>query len=401
MDYRIPVKGWPAGVDNVQPDIDVTSGALRSALNVDIFDGGKLKLRNGFMRRAAVLGADSIWSHSDLAVGYYTAGGSVFQIDQNFTSVAVVTGLSPALPVAFCNVNGEVFWSNAAATGRILNGVNRPWGVSAPANVPTLTQTTGSMEPGVYQVSVTYRTASGEEGPATTPATITLTAVGGISVSNISVPVDTGVTLKNVYVSAQNGDVMYRADALPSAQTSVVMSAPPQQAVVMRSQNFSVMPPGGILAHRNGVVYSANGPYIFHSEPLRFGMCNRAKSFFAFPSDVTVMLAVPEGLYVVADKTYFLENPATDDVVQRVLLPFGAAANTGVYLPGGTEVAWFSHRGQVVASAGEAKVVTEAHYTPAIMLQGASVVREQQGIRQIITVARRVGDNSQLEFTGA
>lgn len=401
MEYQVSVKGWPVGVDNIQPDIDVTAGALRSALNVDIFDGGKIRLRNGFTRRISAVGASSMWSHPDLDIGYYMAGGTIFQIDQNFVTTPVVTGLTPTLPVAFCYVNGEVFWSNTVATGRILGGVNRPWGVEAPANVPILTATAGALEPGTYQVSVAFRTASGEEGPATSPTTITLPTLGGITISNIPVPVDPSVTLKNIYVSTQNGDVLYRAETIPAAQTSLTISVTPPATVAMRGQNFSVMPAGTILAHRNGVIYSATGPYIFHSEPMRYGMCNRAKNFYMFPSDVTIMLSVPEGLYVVADKTYFLENPGTPDVIQRVLLPFGAASGTGVYMPGGTEVAWFSHRGQVIAAGGQAKVITEEHFAPVIMLQGASMVREQRGIRQIVTVTHRVGNRNPLEYTGA
>lgn len=400
MDYTVPIAGWPLGVDNVQPEYAIDSGALRAATNVDIFDGGKVRLRKGITEVAAVIGANSLWSDPMLSVAYYAAGGSIYSLDALDVSTAVVTGLSPSLPVVFHQVNGEVFWSNTAVTGRIVAGVNRPWGLETPASQPVLTATTGGLEAGTYQVAVTYRNAAGEESGAQNAVVLTLASTGGVAISALPVPVDASITLKNIYMTSQNGDGLYKVATIPAAQTTYNAVTLPAQTVVLKTQDFTPMPAGNILAHRNGQIFSAVGPYVFYSEPMRYGLHNPVTNFYMYPADVSVMLSTPDGLYICADKSYFLAAPGTSEVEQKILFPFGAAAGTGVYLPNETDVAWFSHRGQVMASGGQAKVITEKHFAPDIMMQGASLVREQQGLRQIINVSRQSSTNS-LEYTGA
>lgn len=399
MNYTVPINGWPLGMDNIQPDYAVEPGALRSAANVDIFDGGKLRLRKGITSVAAAVGANSLWSDPMLSVAYYAAGGSIYSFSRLGVSTAVVTGLSPALPVVYHQVNGEVFWSNTVATGRFVAGVNRPWGLETPASQPVLAATTGGLEAGTYQIAVTYRNAAGEESGAQNAVAVTLAAVGGVAISALPVPVDASITLKNIYMTLQNGDVLYKVATIAAAQATYTVATAPAPTVVLKTQDFTPMPAGSILAHRNGQIFSAVGPYVFYSEPMRYGLHNPLVNFYTFPTDVSVMLSTPDGLYVCADKTYFITNPGTPEAEQKVILPFGAAAGTGVYLTNGTDVAWFSHRGQVIASGGQAKVTTEKHFAPAIMSQGASLVREQQGLRQIINVVAQSSTNS-LEFTG-
>jgi hypothetical protein len=160
------------------------------------------------------------------------------------------------------------------------------------------------------------------------------------------------------------------------------------------------MPPGNIIAHLNGVMYVATQDGIWHSETFRFGLCNVNENFYLYPTAPTILLATPDGLYVSADKSYFISSPATLDAKQTVTLPFGGVFGTGVYLPDSTDVAWFSPRGQVIASGGAAKVVTAGHYAPGTMTAGASFVREQEGLRQIVNVATQYTSNP-LVYTGA
>lgn len=401
MEYKVPVKGWPLGVDNIQPDFDIAQGTLRAASNVDIFDGGKIKLRGGATVRTAITGgATSLWSHPSLSVGYYAAGGSIYSYTAAGVSTAVVTGLSSALPVAFHYIEGDVFWTNSQVNGRIRAGVNTPWGVETPASQPVLAATTGTLLAGTYQLAVTYKTLAGEESGAQNSVSATLAAAGGVSITAIPVPVSATVTSKCIYMTLANGDVHYRIATIPAAQTTMTVATPVTPGSVLRTQDFSPMPAGNLIAHRNGIVFVASGPYVFYSEPFRYGLHDPAENFYAYPADVTVMLSTPEGLYVVADKSYFIANPGLTDVEQKEILPFGAASGTGLYMPEKNSVAWFSTRGQVVASGGQAEVITEKHFTPAIMAAGASFVKENQGLRQIVNVARQSSTNP-YEYTGA
>jgi hypothetical protein len=164
------------------------------------------------------------------------------------------------------------------------------------------------------------------------------------------------------------------------------------------------MPAGTILEHVNGVIYAVSGANIFYSEPLRFGLCDFSKNFYSFPQDISVMLGISaagqHGLYVCSDNTYWLEAPGTEDVRQKPVLPFGGVKGTGIHLPNTVDVTWFSPRGQVQASlGGQAKITSEGVFIPGIMSGGSAILREKEGLRQIINVVQRT-ENNVLSYTG-
>lgn len=374
--------------------------ALRGAVNVDILDSGKLKRRRGSTQVVPLAGAHSGWSHKMLTNSYYVAGMTMFELAPTLVSTPIVTGLMPGAKVAYLYLNGEVFWSNGIVTGRILNGVNKPWGVESPNSTFSLVSTLGAMPAGTYQIALTYRSNTGEESGSRSPRPITIPADSGISVTNLPMPVDASVTHRHIYCTLQNGDVLYKIATVPVAQTSFSFSTLPTPGVTLKTTNMDPMPAGSIIAYRKGVIYVAAGPYIFHSEPLRYGLTSMEENFYMYPQDVSVMLATEEGLHVCADKTYFLENAGTPDVVQHIRFPFGGVAGTGLYLPDNMGVAWFSPRGQVVAKGAEAVLTTDKMHAPGLATTGVAFVREQQGLRQIVTVTHQ-NEVNPLEYTGA
>lgn len=399
MEYNIRLAGWPKGVDNIHADFELPQDALRDAVNVDIFDSGKLRRRRGSTLKTALTGGHSFWSDPRLSEAYYVAGTTLYSYSPQLTSAAVVTGLMAGRAVAYAYVNGEVFWSNGVVSGRIQNGVNVPWGVETPSGNAALSATTGGLPSGTYQVVTTFKNAAGEESGAQNAQSITLAAVGGILMSNLPRAVSAAVTHQCVYLTPQNGDVLFKIAQLPIAQTSYTISSQGSPTVALRTQDLAAMPAGDIIAELNGIIYVASGPFIYHSEPLRYGLYNPAKNYYAFPADVDVMLATPSGLHVCADRSYFIQSPGTSEVAQVLTLPYGAVKGTGVYLPNNTGVSWFSPRGQIVAEGAQVTNITEKQHVPGIMSSGVSFVREQQGLKQIITVTHQ-NELSPLEYTG-
>ena len=67
----------------------------------------------------------------------------------------------------------------------------------------------------------------------------------------------------------------------------------------------------------------ARGRWLYVSEPYRYGLYNARRGFIPFPSEITVVQPCEDGVYVCADKTYWLPGDplATTPVV---LLPYGA-----------------------------------------------------------------------------
>lgn len=400
MSVPVTFPGWPKGVDNTHLWSEIPADALRAAVNMDITDSGKLRTRKGSTQAISSVGAHSLWSHHLLNEGYYASGGTIYTLSKSGIATAVVTGLSPSAKVAYAHVNGDVVWSNSVVSGKISGGVSKSFGVETPSRTSDVSATTGALPAGRYQFATTFRSASGEEGGIRDIVPITLSVTGGVVLSNMPPALSADVTHRCLYATMVHGDALFRVATLPVAVTSFTVADVGAQTVVLRTKETQPMPPGEILAHRNDMTYVAAGNVIIHSEPMRFGQCNLKKNFYLFAKPVTIMLAAAEGIYVCADKTYLIENPGTPDVVLRTLKPYGGARGTGVYLPDDTGVAWLSPQGQVIVVGGQLSVPAEKVYVPGEVASGASLVREQEGIRQIINVAH-ASESNPLEFTGA
>jgi hypothetical protein len=154
---------------------------------------------------------------------------------------------------------------------------------------------------------------------------------------------------------------------------------------MLRTQNCIAPPAGSLLEYHNGRIYIASGNVLWSTEPLRYGCVNPASGFTLFSQPISVVQAVSDGLYVCADKTYFLSGIDTPDVRQREVLPYGAVYGTGTALPNYDAVSWFSHQGLVFgARNGELLNLMQDRVAVSKYASGTMQVRELNGLRQIV-----------------
>lgn len=390
---------------------------MRDSCNVDLYQDGKPHLRDGCVKLTSMVNSHSLWSdpkNSNPQISYYVAGSTMYAMTRNagvLSSTSIVTGLAIGKKVAYCEVNGDIFWSNGIATGRIRNGTtNTEWGIENPASNPVLyAGAAGGLYLGDYQIALTYRNAAGEESGTGKAQKIRVGDNGSITLSNIPQPVSTEVTQIVIYASPANGDALFKVATIPRGQTSFVIGTVANAGTALKTQFLQQMPAGTRIAHLGGIIYVAVGNYVFFCEPFRYGLCDLNENFYGYASPVDELLMVPDdagirpqdGLYVCADKTYFILRAGSKEAEQKVIFPFGAVPGTGTYLKNGTEVAWFSPRGQITASiGGHAKICNDGNFMPGLMSSGASFVREKNGLRQIVNTVHQSAI-SPLEFKGA
>jgi hypothetical protein len=112
------------------------------------------------------------------------------------------------------------------------------------------------------------------------------------------------------------------------------------------------MPAGSSIAYQGGRLLVAVGSALIYSEPFTPGLRDESRGFEIFPAPITCIAAVEAGVFVMADKTYFLAGglPAQS---MRAVLPYGALQQQAGYrlaATGGTDGAhWMSTRGIVSA----------------------------------------------------
>jgi hypothetical protein len=118
---------------------------------------------------------------------------------------------------------------------------------------------------------------------------------------------------------------------------------------------------------------------------LRYGLVKPHRNFMMFPGEVTVIKAVADGIYVCADKTYWVTDIDTTNLQQREVLPYGAVKGTGIDIPKSDNVAWFSQHGMVIGGL-EAQLsnVQEEKSAVSKFTNGAMMFRESRGLRQLV-----------------
>lgn len=385
----IPVKfrGWARGVDNVHQDYEIPADSLRRAVNVDVLDSGKLRRRKGSSQTLAASGSHSLWS--DGATAYYVQSNTLRRFFENGTSTSLGTFAAGTNPVAYVKAGQEVYFTCATARGKIKNGILTSWGVEVPATPPTLTATAGVLPPGTYFAAVTYVTADGRESGASLLAQVTLAVDGGVAVTSMPVPVDSNVTKKRLYISTADGEVLYMAVEVASADLFATMASSVTGAE-LRTAYLSTPPLGSAVTLANGRIYiidAVDPRVVWFTEALDYDHVDIRKGYYTFGSPVTVIAGVADGVFMCADMTYFVSGAGTAEATQRVVLEFGAVAGSATTIPFSTDAIWMTEQGPVIGKdGGVVEMLTKERMSPGGMVDATALVRDKDSVRQYIVV---------------
>lgn len=367
----------------------VANDMLRSAVNVEIDDTGRVSRREGYS--VVYDPAEPLHSGFECPAGVLFAEGRALKLLNPDTGVVTLLRADLALgqPVAYVEVNGETYYSNGVVTGKVVNGAARQWGVELPSGLPSLSAISGALPAGVYQVAVTFENASGEESGSGLAVTVDLAENQGIDIVDIPGPLGVEVAKVNVYCSAANGDVLFRIAQLQPGISSFKLLVASFEGARLATQFLAPLPPGRVLASANGRIYSGYDNVVFYTEPLAYGLCRPSTNFLLFPAPVRVMAGVSDGLYVVADQTYFLSGSDPAKFESRVVLPYSGAFGSAAQIPTEPDAwVWYGDRGLVTARAGgQVKAVQEEQLALDPAVKGASLHVEQDGKRQIISLS--------------
>jgi len=392
---------FPVGKNNVAKETDLPEGALREALNVDLYKEGNVARRKGYASVYSGTNIHSLFSTKDYTV--FCENGTLNTLNAAYVASTVRTGLNATKDISYAQVNKQVYYSNDEQSGIITeNATHAEWGVESPSGQPILSSTTGSLSAGRYQVAITFASPSGEESGTQLAAVLDVTEGGGIQLS--SIPQSSTAASVRVYVSPPNGDVLYHHVTLPMGITTGVVTST-VEGRALETQFMSTMPPGHIVRHYKGRMWVAIGNMLVFSPALRFGLYDPRHTYFRFSEKITVVQPVQDGIYVVADKAYFLSGSDPKDMEQVVVYDKGGVLNTGASVSPHVfdykndvikslgveqtpdEIAfWYSPTGAMLGfPGGRVKAVTEDRLSISEYERGATLFREEDGMRQLIT----------------
>ena len=402
---------FPRGKNTVAKETDLPKGSARELLNVDLSNSGKPSRRRGFASVYSAAGIHSLFSTKPYT--FFCEGTSLMRLLPNFTATSVRTGLDPSVGLSYAEVDGRVYYANGSQKGVITEeAVSAEWGVEAPVGQPILSATAaGGLNAATYQVAITYVSSSGEESGTGRAALLELVAAGGILISNIP---QSSADSCNIYVGPADGNTLYLVKNVPMGTTSTTVQSRINSSKMLETQFMEEVPAGHIVRYYKGRMWMAVGDLLVFTMPLRYGLYDPRHTYFRFPEKISIVQPVENGIYVVSgNKTYFLSGTKPADMSQSVVYHQGGVEGTGMAVPPealdsededndlevegvGEHVAyWFSTTGAVIGlPGGVVKPLTEDRVAADEYGSGATFLREEGDIRQLITALTNKGEGS-------
>lgn len=204
-----------------------------------------------------------------------------------------------------------------------------------------------------------------------------------------------GIALTDTFSYVEHGNLVYFATALiigyVNADTAVSSPFPTQ------TQSFKLKMVGGqVLEFYNSRLYAANGSNLFFSDPTIPTRMDTRKNIFAFPSRITMVKAVDDGIYVSdSSSVYFMagSDPITDFTERKVLdVPAIEGMSATAKVKGKVTkntVYWMTKKG-VYGGFNEGVVVPQQAGLFAVdgLQSGTAIIRENGTYQQLLMVGK-------------
>jgi len=359
-----------------------------TAINVDLDSSGTLKRRAGSTQRAAV-DAHSLWSNGTDTL--YISNTTLNRFNTDYTSTVLAAGLSQGLRMRYVEVNGVVYHANGAEQGAYTNGRVRQWGIKAPVTQPQATAIPGMLPAGTYQYAVTFEAADLRESGTGIAGVIELADDQGISFT--SIPVSSNSTVANVrlYLTAQNGDVLFYAASVTNGTTAYdFVGSVLVLGNVLRTQFMDRPTAMQELALWHGRIYGLQFGVLKYTEQMNYELMN-PNNFIMLESAGKIIAPVESGVFVATEtNTWFLRGDGPENFVRLNRASYGGIFGTLAYIEHenyGIVPMWQSTQGMVIGTdGGELKNITRSKYVYADAPVGASIFKQSSGLNQYISV---------------
>lgn len=390
---------FAGGEDNLAPETRISQnpesgGYLRSAVNVDLDAARGVRRRLGYtlVRSGRYT---SLWGHPENTYALAVKAGSLIRIDPDLSETTLRTDFGDASLAAVLYSDGAVYYSNGGATGRLTDTTHTAWGLPLPP-LPQVSATTGGLPVGGYQVAYTYRLASGEESGASPAAYLYLSNGGGLTLANL--PNVAGIATLRVYLSPADGDMLYAAVDVAMGASNVTLTAL-GTGKRLETQFMQPPPAPSALTEWRGRLWLAVGSYLFFTQPGNPLLVDLRTDFFSFSTPITDVISVLDGLYVLADRAYFLSGDTPASCTLRVVDAAPAIVGTGLEVksawvpipwqyPTDHAAFWWSTDGDPVYGLPGGQLVkpVKTHYRAPSYPAGKSVAMIRDGITQLLTL---------------
>jgi len=397
----VPLSGF-SGLNNVSRPERTDPKYLKEALNIDIDKTGGIQKRLGYSLLESG-SFHSLWSEG--VNSFAVKDDNLVRINPDLTTTLLKSGIYSKL--SFDERDGLVYFTGETANGVIDGNSVIPWGIEEPNPKPTLSVTGGGLSAGVYQVAMTYIRSNGLESGSSVAQQLLVGDMAGIALTNLPVSSDPEVVNIRIYVSTADGEVLYLYRDLPNGTTSTIITSVSSAMMPLPSFNRHVAPKGSIVKIYHQRAFVADSNILWYSDPFSYNWFDYHKSYFVFPAPIRALMPVEGGLWVAADKLYYLIGKDAESMRMEMKEPVEVVPNTSVRIPGAyifienTPIGykWLTTTDKgiyILFNDGIALNMTEKNVTFPEADSGAAVFVQQDGINRYLSILdkKKESDNT-------
>ncbi len=379
------------GLNNRRPDFRLRTkegSFLRAASNAVISNAGTAKRRAGYTKKIAGSDCHSFWVDRT-GVGFYVDETTLYRVTaagEGLARLALSTDLVRGRMLTYARVGTDIVFSDGVTNRCIGSDGERPFGVPELQVQPTATASTGGALPaGVYQVCFAFANEQLELSGTTVAQMVEVFAGGKLAVTGLPTTWPRGVDTLIVYVSQPNAQIMFAELSIrvpTGAVTLSVLAGSGEQATTYLQR---ALPPGRILRYFGTRLLVADGPLLWYSNVYSPALCSPSRSSVQFPAPITVIEPCDNGVFLVADQTYWLEGDI-ESTTLKVVSPGTAVFGTGGQMPHTQQCFWIGSKGLVIGDVGgQISLPQDENVAVNSAIAGASTVVEFDGQRHAVS----------------
>lgn len=395
---------FPLGINNIEPETALPEGALRKAKNIDLHNDGSSAVRRGFTQ---------IYSGTprNLFKRFFAEGDKIKYLEEDNTATEIALTYQDS-KISYVDINNSTCYTDGVVNGVLHPDGSHSFGISTPKNAPSLQAVSnGSLSAGIYQVTAAYIDQDTGEVSGT-PTSNTIEIQDGQAIEVNQIPQSNTDVDVIIYATTNGGTVFYEQKITLKGTTETTIRLISISEPFDSKQNLDTLPSGHLIAYYRSMIYIANENILWYSEPYQFSLCDLKENFYQFPERITICLSVEDGLYIVADKAYFLSFNTHAEAQLIEVHGSKAVENTGLIINGddltlqtkysGKVAYWFSSDGPIVGlPGGQVELLTEKvfavdDYTDKV---GTSLYSEYNGIKQVVSTMPSGGPASEMAST--
>jgi len=389
---KVPkIPRFAGGMDMLSPDYAIPQGFVRDATNLDVTKEGVLRTREGHATAPRVEGSRCHSLFSTPAFMLHADGSMLNRTTAGGTST--VADVQYGKPVAYAVLpDGMVAFSDGISIGKVgATGPAVRLSLPSPGSPTLAPVANGLLKAGRYLVAVTWVSLNGEESSPSLPVAVEVSDGQGIALSGIPSSGPTGAMALRIYCSHTNESALFEAELISVGVTSARIDASPG-GKFLETLFEAPFPACSVLAFAAGRLLGFRGNALYWSEPFRYGVFRPSSNFIQFAQPGSLIAPTQDGIYVGTlgpngeGEVGFLSGFEFGSQPYRMVTPYGAYPGTLVNFPHATQMVWASPEGFVVAdNGGQVTNISFDKVAFPAALRGGSMVREGNGIRQIVT----------------